>query len=77
MQMREKVADAFKRYGLWEVDRLELADAAIAAVFDSLAEPSEGMVRAGVDAWTKSPMAVVTQFRAMIAQARKEQEGGK
>lgn len=37
-----------------------------------LTEPTDSMIRAGIDAWEKSPMAVVTQFRAMIDKAIQE-----
>ena len=41
------------------------AQAAIAA----MREPDDDMAKAGIAAWEKSPMAVVTQFRAMIDKA--------
>lgn len=52
----------------WELCIPE-ARAAIAA----MREPDDAMILAGINAWEKSPAAVVTQFRAMIDKAL---EGG-
>lgn len=42
------------------------------AAIEAMRTPAEAMVHAGIDAWTKSPMAVSTQYTAMIAAALQE-----
>ncbi len=42
------------------------------AVLDEIRDPDDEMAKAGIAAWEKSPMAVVTQFRAMIDKAIQE-----
>ena len=60
--------------GNYEECENELARAAIAAVLDDMAEPSEGVIDAGFDAAPDdcSPSAV---WQAMLAQYRKEMLG--
>lgn len=47
------------------IDYAPTANAAMVA----MREPDDEMAKAGIAAWEKSPMAVVTQFRAMIDKA--------
>lgn len=80
----EKVARAIcssrnDKYNGWEnLDSREITQfmsesrAAVLATLEALKEPTEGMVGAGCEAWEKHPMAVVTQFRAMLEAAQKE-----
>lgn len=42
------------------------------AAIEAMREPDDEMAKAGIAAWEKSPMAVVTQFRAMIDKAIQE-----
>lgn len=42
------------------------------AAIEAMREPEDEMAKAGIAAWEKSPMAVVTQFRAMIDKAVQE-----
>lgn len=61
----------FEPYPFEEIDEIELAgfmDRARAAI-EAMREPDDEMAKAGIAAWEKSPMAVVTQFRAMIDKA--------
>lgn len=58
--------------GLWVVKHKQAILHALRIADKLMEEPSEGMNLAGVDAWEKSPLAVVAQFKAMRDQMLKE-----
>lgn len=70
MRMVERVAREICKNAGHVTDRhwQHYTNAARAAI-EAMREPDDEMAKAGIAAWEKSPMAVVTQFRAMIDKA--------